>query len=116
MNDDDGSPDPAGQPGAEHEGLTRRKSPSAAVKGRVQGEDGDAVLFRQVVQVGILIGIPALLGCLLRSPAKEAREHRQARVRLSKATWGNIIANRCRGQVAPYSCYRRLGIEDSIYN
>src|SRR5215208_2532344 len=36
-------------------------------------------------------------GCFLRSPAKEDREHRQEHVWLSKATWGNIIATRCRG-------------------
>src|SRR5215210_9363232 len=33
-------------------------------------------------------------GCSLRRPPKEDRGHPQAHVRLSKATWGNIIATR----------------------
>jgi hypothetical protein len=33
-------------------------------------------------------------GCLLRRPPKEDRGHPQAHVRLSKATWGNLIATR----------------------
>jgi glycine/D-amino acid oxidase-like deaminating enzyme len=37
-------------------------------------------------------------GCLLRRPGEEDRGHRQARVRLSMATWGNIIATRYRPQ------------------
>src|SRR5215212_980396 len=35
-------------------------------------------------------------GCLLRRPLEEDRGHRQARVRLSKAAWANIIATRYR--------------------
>src|SRR5918995_7286250 len=35
-------------------------------------------------------------GCLLRRSPVEDRGHRQACVRLSKATWGNIIATRYR--------------------
>src|SRR5215216_2442976 len=39
--------------------------------------------------------IDVTCGCLLRSPVEEDRGHRQTCVRLSKATWGNIIASRC---------------------
>src|ERR671917_2669575 len=49
--------------------------------------------------------IDSLWGCMIRRPPEKDRGHRQARLGLSKATWGNnIIATRyreCQGQPAP---------------
>ena len=42
--------------------------------------------------------IDGVWGCLLRRPPEEDRGHRQARLGLSKATWGNVIATRYQNQ------------------
>src|SRR5215218_10722430 len=49
--------------------------------------------------------IDVTCGCLLRSPVEEDRGHRQTCVRLSKATWGNIIASRCRQRKGARYCH-----------
>ena len=47
--------------------------------------------------------IDGVWGCLIRRPPEEDRGHRQARLGLSKATWGNIIATR-------YQCKSFAGV------
>ncbi len=62
VDDDDTSPDSDGQLCCANEGLSGFEPPGAAVEGRVKGEDGDAVLVRKIVEVGVLVGVPTLVG------------------------------------------------------
>src|SRR5918999_265693 len=50
-----------GQPGATHEGLAGIETPGALVERRVQGKNRDAVPVGQVGQIGVLVGVPALV-------------------------------------------------------
>jgi hypothetical protein len=61
MDDYDRRSDLFGQPSATHEGLAGIETPGALVERRVQGKYGDAVPVGQVGQVGVLVGIPALV-------------------------------------------------------
>ena len=61
VDDYQGSPDLDGQYGASHESLLGVQPPDASVQGRMQGEDGNAVLLNEVVEIGVLDGVPALV-------------------------------------------------------
>src|SRR5918998_4678846 len=56
-----GAPDLDGQSGASNEGLLGVQPPDASVQGRMQGRDGYTVLLNEMVEVGILSGVPALV-------------------------------------------------------
>jgi len=51
VDDENGGFNPAGYPAGADEGLAGAEPPGAAVEGQMKGEDRDAVLLPQVVQV-----------------------------------------------------------------
>ena len=58
---DDGYPGTAGEAGRADQGLFGREVPGAAAQWRMESQDGKVVLLREVVEVGALVGVPALV-------------------------------------------------------
>src|SRR5215210_3709382 len=55
------SPDPGGEPRGADEGLAGIEAPDPLPQRRVQREDRDAVFVGQIIQVGFLVGVPAVV-------------------------------------------------------
>jgi hypothetical protein len=61
MRHDDRDVHVASQPGGPDERLLETEVPGAAAQGRVEGQDLDSVSLLEVLEVGALVGVPALV-------------------------------------------------------